>query len=300
MPQPLVSICIPTYNGIAFLSEALDSVRSQTYKNFEVVVSDDMSTDGSWELLERFRESVNFPVYLYKHTPSGIGANWNNTIKKAKGKYIKFLFQDDILEDTCVEKMVNFMEAHPSYGLVACKRELLVEGDLNAETKRFVEKYSNLQIQFDFKDVYLTLDKSIFKRDDFFAPPKNKVGEPPTVMFTRKIIAKVGFFDEELKQILDYVFYYRVIKEYPIAILQEKLVKFRVHPNQTTNRNKYLDIQDYSKYDYLIYKEFNHLMNTKSRIRLLKKFHPVFKVLVQLKRIFEKFTGIYLFKNVKK
>lgn len=294
---PLVSICIPTYNGSAFLQEALASVIVQTYTNLEVVVSDDMSTDGSWELLERFRESVPFPVHLHKHDPQGIGANWNNTIRKAQGKYVKFLFQDDVLKPTCVEKMVNFLESNPGYGLVACKRDFIIEGTQTNEIDRYIDKYSNLQQQFDFKEVVLTLDSSLFKRDDFFMPPKNKVGEPPTVMFPKVIVDEIGFFDEDLKQILDYVFYYRVLKKYPIAIINETLVKFRIHEQQATNLNRFIDIPDYKMYDKIIYNEFKHLVNHKHRLRLNKKYHLGYKLMVVLKRFVEGTLNIKLLRN---
>lgn len=297
MGQPLVSICIPTYNGASFLKEALASAREQTYSNIEVVVSDDMSTDGSWEMLERFRESVPFPVHLYKHDPQGIGANWNNTIRKAQGKYIKFLFQDDVLKPTCVEKMVAFLESHPTYGLVACKRDFIIEGSVTDEIQNYVTSYTNLQRQFTFEGEVLTLDTSLFKRPDFFMPPQNKVGEPPTIMFPKAILEEVGYFDEDLKQILDYVFCYRVIKKYPIAILKEPLIKFRIHPEQATNVNRSIDIPDYKKYDEIMYKEFSHLMHPRHALRLKKKYHPLYKMMVPIKRTVERTLGIKLIKN---
>jgi glycosyltransferase involved in cell wall biosynthesis len=87
----LVSICIPTYNGKKYLNEALESVKSQVYKNIEVIISDDNSTDSTLEICNKFKHEVDFPVYIYSHKPSGIGANWNYIIEKANGDFIKFL-----------------------------------------------------------------------------------------------------------------------------------------------------------------------------------------------------------------
>ena len=284
MSQPLVSICIPTYNGVTYLQEALDSIRSQTYAHIEVVVSDDASKDGTWELLERFRESVTFPVHLYKHQPRGIGANWNHTVRKAKGPYIKFLFQDDVLEPECIEKMVNFLEQNKEYGLVGCKRSFIVQGEPSQEITRWIGLYSNLQSQFSFDNEFLRMDASTFGRENFLASPQNKVGEPPTVMFRKEVLKKVAYFDESLQQILDYVFYYRVQKHFPIAILKESLVRFRIHSNQATNVNRGKKINDYEVYNQIMYKEFLPLLHPKVGLRLKKKYHPLYRIALKIKR----------------
>src|SRR5690606_34276938 len=109
--KPLVSICIPTYNGEAFIAEALESAIQQSYPNLEIVVSDDASQDGTLALVERFKARTPIPIYVYKHEPQGIGANWNYCVTKAKGAYIKFLFQDDVLEPDCISKMMQFMSS---------------------------------------------------------------------------------------------------------------------------------------------------------------------------------------------
>ena len=106
--HPLVSICLPTYNGETFLNEALDSIKSQTYPNLEVIVSDDASSDGTLRIIEEFKATVAFPVQVFNHEPQGIGANWNHCMKHAKGIYIKFLFQDDVLYPECVTEMVKW------------------------------------------------------------------------------------------------------------------------------------------------------------------------------------------------
>lgn len=105
----LISICIPTFNGEKYLQEALDSVKSQTYQNIEVIISDDNSNDITLQICQNFKEKVSFPVYIYEHDPSGIG---NNCIFYAYGEYIKFLFQDDILETNCLEIQLEALIPH--------------------------------------------------------------------------------------------------------------------------------------------------------------------------------------------
>lgn len=89
--SPLVSICIPTFNGAAFIEEAMESALSQTYSNLEIVVSDDHSSDETITKIESFRNQTKIPIFIYHHEPHGIGANWNYCVSKAHGDYIKFL-----------------------------------------------------------------------------------------------------------------------------------------------------------------------------------------------------------------
>src|SRR6056297_3323741 len=105
MESSLVSICIPTFNGQEYIEQALRSAINQTYKNIEIVISDDDSSDSTLQIVKRVKDSTTVPLKIIKHTPTSIGSNWNNCIKESSGKYIKLLLQDDILESNCVEKL---------------------------------------------------------------------------------------------------------------------------------------------------------------------------------------------------
>ena len=284
MLEPLVSICVPTYNGATFLEEALGSIVTQTYPNIEVVVSDDASRDTTWQILERFKSNADIPVQLHHHTPSGIGANWNNSLLKANGVYIKFLFQDDVLETTCVEQMVHFMEKNPNCGLVACKRSFISQEKPTDEIQDWIKQYKDLQVQFNQDNSVLHLNDTLFEREDFLKGCKNKIGEPTATMFRKSILKKVGYFDEDLRQILDYVFYYRILKKYSIAILPEQLVRFRIHPDQATNVNRHRNISDYEDYDHILYREFLPLLSKYEQNRLKSKYDWTYLWTMKIKR----------------
>ena len=287
----LVSICIPTYNGATFLQEALDSIKRQTYKNIEVIISDDASSDESLIIIEKFKKGVSFSITIYHHEPSGIGANWNHCIKKANGSFIKYLFQDDVLHPDCIEKIVQVFKQNPQLGLVACKRDFIIEGKPYDTINDWINKYGNLQEQFEKNEPITYLDTSLFKRKDFLSSPMNKIGEPPTVMFKKSILKKVGYFDESLKQILDYVFYYRVLKHYPIAIINEPLVSFRIHEAQATNVNRNQPILDYQLYDRILYKEFYNLLHPSIQLKLAKKYSIFTKLKTRATRVYKKVRG---------
>ncbi|WP_417875628.1 glycosyltransferase family 2 protein [Winogradskyella sediminis] len=287
MKTSLVSICIPTYNGAKFIAEAMDSVLCQTYNNLEIIVSDDASKDATLEIIRSYESKTDIPIFIYPHQPNGIGANWNHCIKKAKGEYIKFLFQDDVLEPECVEKMVDVMECHPNLGMVASKRGFIVDTNLKStETQKWIDKYGDLQkgLDFELKDNVQIIDRSLFKSKAFLKPPiKNKIGEPSVALFRKRIVNKIGYYRADLKQILDYEFCYRLLKQQPIGIINTVLVKFRLHSNQATNVNAVTGVNDYKKYNRILLHEYFWYLNKETRKRLLMKEYKWFKFLFKIK-----------------
>ncbi|GAA0747835.1 hypothetical protein GCM10009431_25680 [Gaetbulibacter jejuensis] len=270
----------------------MDSALAQTYPNLEIVVSDDASIDATLELIASYKTKTSIPIYIHHHTPNGIGANWNHCVRKANGEYIKFLFQDDVLLPECVALMVAVLEQHQTIALVASKREFIVESSyLNDTSKAWIDTYNDLQCTLDYpvKNAIQVLNRSLFKHQSYFDSPRNKVGEPSTLLFRTSLLDTVGYFREDLKQILDYEFYNRVLKRYSIAIMQEPLVKFRLHGQQATVLNKNNDQTDYVIYDRLMYDDYLWSLNKDMRLYFLKKYNPfvrlVFKGLKRLKRL---------------
>lgn len=268
----LVSVCLPTYNGEIFLSEALDSLVSQDYKNIELIVSDDDSKDATLEITRRFKTKVNFPVLILNHSPSGIGANWNNCIRHAGGKYIKFLFQDDVLDPGCISQMVKVIQENREVGLVSCKRKILHNEEVS-KVEEWKIKYGNLQkglIMAGDNNISI-IDKSLFKSPTLLNSPLNKIGEPTAVLFEKKILNKVGMFREDLDQILDYEMFYRILKFEKIAIINKPLVDFRLHPQQATRSNVKNSNNEHYLYERILLKDFFWYLSTKGKVRLLKK-----------------------------
>src|SRR5947209_3678095 len=119
---PDVSICVPLYNGAAHLAECLESVLGQTFADVEIVLVDDGSTDDTVTITESFAHRDS-RVRLYRNPKNlGLVANWCRCVELANGKWIKFLFQDDFLEATCLERMLDARK--PGVALVVCQRAL--------------------------------------------------------------------------------------------------------------------------------------------------------------------------------
>lgn len=284
MSNPLVSICIPTYNGEKYLQDALKSVKSQTYKNIEVIISDDKSKDGTLEICETFKSDVDFPVYIYSHIPQGIGANWNNSIEKANGEYIKMLFQDDLLDPVCIEKMMMYLQKH-QLDIVISKRQIIDDASQIISKGDWYEKYNDLQklAKIEVKDFYILKKKMLRKLDYSVYSSENIIGEPCVSLFTKKLYYKTGAFNSNLKQILDYEYWLRVLKNYDIGIIAEKLISFRYHENQTSASNYNNNVNEAPIIRKLLFEKFLFYIDREKAKYYIKQKYPLLKKLIALR-----------------
>jgi glycosyltransferase involved in cell wall biosynthesis len=121
------------YNGAAHLSACLESVSSQTVADFEAVLVDDGSTDGTVEIAENYsRRDSRFRLYRNQQN-LGLVRNWCKAVDYAGGDWIKFLFQDDLLEPMCLEKMLS--ATHDKVSLVVCGHNVLFGPEINEERR---------------------------------------------------------------------------------------------------------------------------------------------------------------------
>jgi len=103
---PLVSICVPAYKGAAFLEECLSSALAQTYGDFELLVVDDDSPDATLEIAQQYASHDARVRVVRNPNNLGLVGNWNECVRLSRGEWIKFLFQDDLLEPQCLEQML--------------------------------------------------------------------------------------------------------------------------------------------------------------------------------------------------
>lgn len=275
---PLVSVCIPTFNGEKYLQEALDSVTQQSYANLEVIISDDASTDKTLEIISDYNNTSEIPVYVFHHIQSGIAENWNNSLKHAHGIYIKFLFQDDVLKPECISQMVDVMESDNKIALVTSKRDVITELN-NRFTEGWIKNFDDLQINLNLPNAEVTVlsGRDLLKSSNFKKKPINIIGEPVSVLFRKDLIGSIGYFDTDMFQLVDYEFWLRMFKNYDIAFLQEHLVQFRLHETQASFLNNKYNINDKDIYYKLLYNRFFWLLHFNFKWYLLKKYHFVFK-----------------------
>lgn len=238
--SPLVSVCIPTYNGAEYLSEAIESIFAQSYayENLEIIISDDNSKDKTIEIAKAYQAKSPIKFSIFEHEQYGIAGNWNFSIAKSQGEYIKFIFQDDLMLPDCIAEMVKLAETDDDLGLIFSPREVfLAKGAEHDSGCIQVHQHGQDVHTFwsDLKEVQWGTD--LLCDPQFFQSPLNKVGEPSTVLIRKSIFDEIGFFDEELHQTLDMDMWFRIMCNYKIGFCNQRLVRFRVHPHQASRRN---------------------------------------------------------------
>lgn len=162
--QPLVSVCIPVYNGEKYIAETIQSVLTQTYSRIEILVQDNASTDGTQIILQEFA-TKNSQIYIERNEQNcGMAANWNLVINRARGDYIMLLSADDLLKESFV---ATCLETFSKQGIdaVTSNHLYLRDGKLSPRkislASRVYQDYSSLILMLNPFSINFTL----FTRD---------------------------------------------------------------------------------------------------------------------------------------
>ena len=232
MLNPLITICIPTYNGEQYLKICIDSCIEQTFTDYEIIICDDGSSDKTIEIIESYNNSK---IKLFKNTVNlGLVGNWNKCIELSKGQWIKFVFQDDYISANCLQEFVNEIDERTN--LIVSKRDFIIP---NNSTKEFINYYTN-EVR--------TLENTSNFKGKIYSPQlisklavqnicMNFIGEPSLIFFRKKCVEELGYFNSDLKQICDLEFVLKLACKYGLKYIPKKICSFRVHLNSTTSSN---------------------------------------------------------------
>lgn len=217
---PVVSVIVPTYNRLRLLKETVSSILSQTYAGFELIIVDNMSTDGT----EAFIKSIDDKRVRYFRNPNNgvIAVNRNLGIKNAGGRLIAFCDDDDLWLKDKLETQVRYMEANPDTGLCFGYAE-----DFGPSATSGLLRFSKKE------------SDSISSFESLFLG--NKIATL-TVMVRKVCLDNVGLFDEnpELMALEDYDLWLRIARRYKIACVGQILGRYRIHP-ASVSRNEVLE-----------------------------------------------------------
>ncbi len=211
--KPLVSVVIPVFNGSEYLKETVLSVMASDFRNFEVLLIDDGSRDKSKQIckdLEKKYKRVKF--YSFKKN-NGLGRVLNYALKKAKGKYIARINQDDLMSQTRLSKQVKFMERYPEVSLLGSW--LIVEDE---DGNQRINKY--LETDEEIKKTWLSLSPCW----------------DASVMYRKEIALEVGGYNQKFWPSDDLHMWYRLGKKGKIANLQKPLTTIRLHSGAASMR----------------------------------------------------------------
>lgn len=203
--QPLVSVLMSVHNDLQYLRESIDSILYQTFGDFEFILIDDGSTDGSGDFLK----DLSDPRVALVVNPSNIGltASLNRGLEIARGKYLARMDADDISEPQRLHRQVEFLEAHANIGIVGCSRHLIDDGGKTIAIAPALE--NDLAIRW-----------------------KCLMGNPfahPTVMIRRQALLDNALqYDPSFRTAQDYELWTRLLPRMQAANLPEPLVRYRL------------------------------------------------------------------------
>ncbi|MBC2715380.1 MAG: glycosyltransferase [Desulfobacteraceae bacterium] len=214
---PLVSVIIPTYNRAWALKKAIDSVLEQDYKNFELIVVDDGSTDDTEALIKAYEKSVKF----IQQPNLGVSAARNKGIAVSSGALVAFLDSDDYWYPEKLSAQVEFFNANPD-ALICQTEEIWIRNGKKVNPKKKHQKLSGM----------------------IFIPSLALcLISPSAVMMRKNLFAKIDAFDESLPACEDYDLWLRITCRYPVQLIDTPLtVKTGGHEDQlssTTGLDKY-------------------------------------------------------------
>ena len=117
--SPRVSVCLPNLNNRPFLEERLATIFDQTFSDWELVIFDNYSEDGAWELFQEAASSDS-RLRLARAAREGMYANWNNCVRASRGEFVYIATSDDTMADDCLEKLAAALDAHPECDIAHC------------------------------------------------------------------------------------------------------------------------------------------------------------------------------------
>ncbi len=227
--MPKVSVIIPAYNAMSYLPETLESVLQQTFTDLEILIVNDGSSDNIVE----WASSLTDPrIKLISQSNQGVSIARNTALSNAKGEYIAFLDADDLWEQTKLEKQVQFLDNHPTVGLVATWMILTDENNNPLS-----------EVKIDFKQGNI--------RKEIIEISLIPCGSIP--MVRRVCFDEVGLFDSTLRFGEDWEMWTRIAANYDFGLIKELLVYYRQH-SKNSSKNSQEILPDF---DRLIEKMFS-------------------------------------------
>jgi len=214
--KTVVSIILPNLNQAKYIKEALDSVLNQK-GNFklEVIAVDGGSTDGSVDILKEYGREIKWISEKDRGQSDAI----NKGLKMAKGNILAYFNSDDLYEDGAIQTVVDFFLRNPRVKWIYGKCRIIDEN--GKEIRQFIKWYKHfLGRRYSYKKLLA---------ENFIAQP--------TVFFKKEVFESAGFFDINQHLVMDYDYWLRIGKKYPVSFIEKYLARFRFHPLSKSNMN---------------------------------------------------------------
>jgi len=218
MAVPKVSVLVPVFNGENHLAECLGSILAQDFADFELLVSDDGSTDHSPQIIQEFAARDRRVRWWKNPQRRGLTGNSNCCLREARGEFIKFVHQDDkLLSPAAIRKLTDALDKHPQASLAGSQQHLT---GTDSRPRIFSKRSGCFE---GYKMIVASLEQN-----------NNLIGQPTLTLFRRQQ-AQRGF-DEQFTGFMDFEMWCHLLEQGDFAYVAEPLATWRVHEHHQTAR----------------------------------------------------------------
>ena len=216
--MPKVSIVMPSYNHEKYVKEAIQSALNQTYQNFEIIITDDASTDNTVAEIKKIKDPRIKLICFGKNQGGSVAVN--NGIEQSNGQYIAILNSDDVFLPDKLEKQVKFLDEHENIGAVFGYAKII-----NEDGKDFTDK-----THF-YYDIFKQPNRTRFEWLNYFFYKWNCLCHP-SMLIRKECYDNTGLYDPRYAQLPDFDMWIKLCMKYEIYIMPENLIKFRIRKNE--------------------------------------------------------------------
>ncbi len=206
---PRITVITPSYNQGQYIEQTIESVLSQDYPDLEYWVIDGGSTDGTVDILRRYDGRINWISERDRGQTHAI----NKGLARATGQVLAYLNSDDVYEPGALITVGEYFSRYPQAVWVAGKCRIV--DTAGREVRRAITLYKNIWLRLGSCTVLRVLDYL----------------SQPATFWHRKVIDKIGSFNEALRYAMDYDYSLRVARHFPLRVIDAYLASFRVHPS---------------------------------------------------------------------
>ena len=218
--MPLISVVLPVYNGADFIADAISSVLSQSYEDFELIVRDDRSTDGTRKIIDKFMDKRI--IAIENETNLGLFGNFNACFEVSSGEFLHLFSQDDVMHPDCLKSQLVLLQKYKDAGMVYCGVRYIDEsGSVLGDSSQ------DRTPEFLGRKLYLSLS----------AHYGSLAASVSTVMLRKDVLEAVGTFNPNMIAAGDCELWNRIADQYPIVRNRSIVADIRAHKNQVTNLN---------------------------------------------------------------
>jgi glycosyltransferase involved in cell wall biosynthesis len=220
---PAISVCIPTYNGAKYIAQTIESILNQTFTDFEIIVSDDGSSDKTLEIVGSFNDPRI--VRIDRLLKVGAEANWNNAVATASASLVKLVCQDDLLYPQCLEVEVQTMNKSENQDVSFCfhLRDFVTPNSRKLSSRRV--GYSNLQ-KYSKIEILTKVVRS----------GGNPIGEPMAVTMRKLSLNSAGKFRGDY--VIDLDMWSKLSDQGSALFIEQHLSAFRISNTSWTSNLK--------------------------------------------------------------